>query len=741
MHTTSRAAVRTFVAAASTVALTATLASTGPAGASAGASSAPTVATPITRAMHWSPRPEDYPGTVTTKDLHIPMSDGVELRGDLTLPATADGTAAPGRFPVVVTITAYNKSVIAGGFGSTLAGADPAYLVKRGYAQLTVDARGTGTSPGQWCAFCTREDLDASEVMTWAHSQPWSNGDTAMTGASYMGISQVFAAAGRPPGLKAIFPQVPGADVYRDVVASGGQLDVGFIPLWLGLVTVTGLIPPSTPPTDASDLTTLVDHLTTAGTFTAPLLVNALGGGEPTYDGPFYAQRSPINVVDNVDVPAFFVSGEYDLFQRGTPLLFENLQRRGVPTKMIIGPWNHLQGSSGAQIGEAGYGSLSELQLRWFDHYVKKMADPALDSDIAPVTYYEQGTGAWQTTQHWVGPDRRAQTYRLSGTATTAGAPGALTTGPVQDGTTDVYPVPVAGLCTRSASQWTAGIPDTIWPDNPCSTDNALNDDTGVVFRTVPVSSPVRFQGPINARLYVSSTSGDGMLSVAVEDEAPDGTVSRLSGGWQVISHRALDTARSRYLDGQLVQPYHPFTKAAQQPLPAGAVQPVDVEIFPTGASIQPGHRLRIAVQAFDVPHLLPSLTGALGSLTAIQIHASTQYPSTLTIPLVAPTTSAAAPTVVRAGSRTTIRVKRPGRRHHATSVRVAVASEGQPVTGRVQVLLGRRLVATRSLRDGRARVRVPARLVTPGAHRITVRYLGSSTTAPATASTRWRVR
>ena len=66
-----------------------------------------------------------------------------------------------------------------------------------------------------------------------------------MTGPSYMGISQLWAAAAKPAGLKAIFPQVPGADVYRDVVASGGQLDVGFMPLWLGLVTATGLIPPA----------------------------------------------------------------------------------------------------------------------------------------------------------------------------------------------------------------------------------------------------------------------------------------------------------------------------------------------------------------------------------------------------------------------------------------------------------------------------------------------------------------
>ena len=98
---------------------------------------------------------------------------------------------------MIVTITAYNKTVIAGGFGGTLAGADPAYLVKRGYAQLTVDARGTGSSEGQWNAFDKREDQDGAEVMTWAHQQPWSNGNTAMTGASYMGISQIFAAAGR----------------------------------------------------------------------------------------------------------------------------------------------------------------------------------------------------------------------------------------------------------------------------------------------------------------------------------------------------------------------------------------------------------------------------------------------------------------------------------------------------------------------------------------------------------------
>ena len=83
------------------------------------------------------------------------------------------------------------------------------------------------------------------------------------------------------------------------------------------------------------------------------------------------------------------------------------------------------------------------------------------------------------------------------------------------------------------------------------------------------------------------------------------------------------------------VQAFHPFTKAAQAKLPLKSVAPVDVEIFPTGARIRPGHRLRIAVQAFDVPHLLPVLPDLLGSLTVLTIHNSAKYPSRLTVPAV----------------------------------------------------------------------------------------------------------
>ncbi|MEU5853281.1 CocE/NonD family hydrolase [Saccharopolyspora shandongensis] len=581
----------------------------------------------------WVARGEEYPATATETDVSIPMSDGVALRGDVQRPADSDGRPVDGRFPVLLTITAYNKAVPDGPASAALG--DPGYFVKRGYVQVTVDARGTGGSGGSWAAFSARENTDAGEIVDWAASpeRPWSSGSVGMHGASYLGISQLFAAADRPAGLKAIFPQVPAADTYRDVVASGGALDVGFIPLWLGLVTGTGLIPPAYGaggPDNALQM--YLSRVQGATGFTAPMLLSATLGLDSAFDGPFYAERSPINVVDRIDVPTFLVGGEYDLFQRGTPMVFDRLRERGVPVKMIFGPWDHLQGSTGAGIGEAGHGTLQELQLRWFDRYVRGLPDPALDADIPPLTWHEINSGEWHHAQGWI-DEQRATTFRLSGTSF-PGVPGKLVADDAEQGQSTVAPVPVSGLCTRSADQWTAGLPNAVGISRLCE-DNRWNDLSGAVFETDPVAQPLRMRGPINARLYTSTPTGNGMLSVSVSSVSPTGEVNRLTGGWQVLSHRALDESRSRYLDGQLIQPYHPFTKDAQNLLQPGEIAPIDVEVFPTGAVIPPGHRLRISVQAFDVPHLLPTLRDLPAALSPLTIHNSAQHPSQITLPVI----------------------------------------------------------------------------------------------------------
>lgn len=600
------------------------------------AATRPQVASPpAARAATWQPRPEQWHKTVTVKDLPIPMSDGTPLRGDLTLPATADGKAVRQQLPVLVAITPYNKSLPIGTNSGSLLGTNvPAdYFVDRGYAELWVDARGTGSSEGRWSAFSARESRDAGEVVGWAHRQPWSNGDVGMQGGSYLGIEQLFAAEQQPPGLKAIFPTVPSADPYRDVAAAGGQLDTGFLPQWFLLVSAAGAIPPAFSLTEPkSALTMAVDHSAAGVGDTLPAVLSGALGGDVAYDGPYWADRKPITHVDRVRVPTFIVGGEYDIFQRGEPLLFEGIQRTGTPVKFVDGAWDHLLAGSGKELGGAGYGSLAELELRWFDHWLKGL-DTDLDQ-IAPVTYYEQGSGRWVRKDKWVASDLSAKSFQLSGSAIAAIKSGGLTDGAAAPGRSTLQPIPVSGLCTRSADQWTGGLPASVVKDSPCWQDNRLNDASGLTFDSAPATKELRFQGPIDAQLYVSTTSGDGMLSVAVEDVAPDGSVHRITGGWETVSQRALDPAKSRYLDGKLIQPWHPFLKSTKEDLAPGTIAPVDVEIFPTGAAIQPGHRLRLAVEGFDVPHLSPALDGGVQTLGPMTIYTGGDYPSSVTMPV-----------------------------------------------------------------------------------------------------------
>lgn len=573
----------------------------------------------------WKARPATY-GVNVTEDVKVTMSDGNVLRVNVYRPANADGTAVAKRFPVILTQTPYNKSAPQLGFRND-------YLVERGYVQVVADVRGTGSSQGTWDSFGSREQKDGAELVKWAHSssRAWSNGDVGLWGISYAAINQFFTAAQHPAGLKAMFPIVPAGDVYRDVTASGGQIDSGFIPFWLGLVTATSVVPPAYTAVDpASGVGTLLQHAGGAFAFQGPTMADSLTGGDKSYDGSFYKLRSPLSVVDKVDVPTFVTGGEYDLFQRGEPMLYQRLHANGVPSRLLIGPWTHLQASTAPGLPAGTLPSLDDLSLRWFDKYLRGANDKALDTDVKPVNYYEIGSGTWRTAPGWLPSDVHAKAYKLTGTST-PGTPGGLTTGTATDGADDVYPVPVTGLCTRSASQWTAGL--AAIPG--CETDNSINDQAGTSYQTAPLTKDIHVSGPINARLYSSTTAKDGMLSVHVEDVAPDGSVDRLTGGWQVLSHRAVDSSKVVKRDGDVLQTYHPFTKAAQLPVEPGKVMGVDVEVFPTGAVLKAGHRLRITVQAFDTPHLaapLPQLANSAGGI--VTIHHSATYPSRLVLPV-----------------------------------------------------------------------------------------------------------
>ena len=107
-------------------------------------------------------------------------------------------------------------------------GPDPAYWCARGYAICNPDPRGIGQSEGDSAMFGRQEGKDCHDLIEWLAVQDWCNGKVAMSGTSYLAISQWFTAAEQPPHLAAINPWEGFSDVYRDLVMRGGMPDIGF---------------------------------------------------------------------------------------------------------------------------------------------------------------------------------------------------------------------------------------------------------------------------------------------------------------------------------------------------------------------------------------------------------------------------------------------------------------------------------------------------------------------------------
>lgn len=346
------------------------------------------------------------------------------------------------------------------------------------------------------------------------------------------------------------------------------------------------------------------------------------------YDGPWWRERSPITRIDRVRVPTFITGGWFDLFQRGVPMLFDRLQRNGVPVKRLMGPWGHLQGS-GLDFTDPGTPApdFDDYQLRWFDKYLRGTPDPTLNRDIKPMTYYELGAG-WKTANRWAPRNIRAKAYRLSGPAQ-PGAPGKLVTGSGTGAPDAIVPIPLTGLCTRSASQWATGLPPL---DATCGADQRVDSSLGTGYDLGPVKRNMRLLGPVDARLFVSTTAQDGTITARLESVAPDGTVKQLTAGWQVLSLRKLDRDRSMVRDGHVLQPWHPFTKSSARP--AEGIMAVHVELFPTGAVIPAGHTLRLNLQVFDTPHIAPPIPQGLNSAGVISVHHDRKHPSQVVLPV-----------------------------------------------------------------------------------------------------------
>ncbi len=641
----------------------------------------------------WTPEKPVY-GTASINDIAVKGAGGTTIRVNEIYPTTAAGTPAKGPFPVLLTMTPYGKgqggsstpgSAASPSSGNATGGADN-YLAQRGYIEVVEDVRGTGDSNGSWGLFDPVQQPDAIKVMDWAAHLPHADGRVGTYGPSYLGIDQMLLAGtvGPHSPLKAIFPMVSANDLYRDTSFMGGLLDFEFSETYLGL---TGGLNTSTPITDtASDPTLLsdlagieADHANGLATYHAATTENVLTGGDEAYDGSYWQARNPQNVIRRIvanHIPAYLIGGEFDIFQNGESINYAELQNAwdgrsatapmssGQRTtgryQLIVGPWEHLNGSSV---------DVDPLELEWFDTWLKH-EKTGMARTPTPLHYYDLGSGHFDETSKYpfTGSTATRLYFGAGGTLTTsapaaAGAGGTPTgsgspiagvggtlTGPGSPiagvlGTLTGSVPPVTGLvakaravpplpatsdtiawspsgapCGRPIDQWSMGgisVPaGSAGLLAPCVNDDQLSQagPWAITYTSAPFSAPETVAGPIDATVYASSTTPETELVAELEDVTPSGASYPLTEGALLGSLRAVDESRSWAARGMTVLPYHPYTVGSAKPVVPGAATEYQIQIFPTLATIATGDRLRLTLSTADTPHLTP-LPGELPKL------------------------------------------------------------------------------------------------------------------------------
>jgi hypothetical protein len=553
--------------------------------------------------------------SVAMCDVPITMSDGVVLRANIWLPSST------GHYPTVLTVTGYNKDAgsptgeCANSGPQVIAGSETA-LAEKGFAVMELDDRGTGDSGGKWDSWGERTQQDYKEVLDWIQEQGWSDSSVATTGASYMGITSLLIAEadaarvkeGKPRAVKAVWADIPMADAYRDVTFQGGSVDSGFIPLWLGLVTSLGDLPPASAsenPQEAAQV--YMEHLLGNAEFSVSHILGASLGTEDAYDGPFYKLRSPVVRASEITVPVVIQGGWWDLFQRGEPLLWESLKNS---KDRVLFMSAHYHVTSGPEYEDPN------IKEEWFSHWLKGTKNNV--QKTPKVNLYPINGTHWEHFKKFPLPKTKYQKLYLngesSGSAPLSVHDGSLASAPPKSESGDTAPLlPASSPCSRETAQWTAGLGS----NEICDTTNNTYEASSLTYSTAPLAAPETIEGLLKTNLWASLSSTDGTLVAVLSEVDPEGKSEQITAGFLQASLRATDPSLATYGPKHIItRPWHPFTKESQQAVTPGQPTEYEVEIYPTGVVVPAGDRLRLTIgtaNTFTGTPTVPTLGQELG--------------------------------------------------------------------------------------------------------------------------------
>jgi putative CocE/NonD family hydrolase len=537
----------------------------------------------------------------------VPMRDEVKLHTEYLLP---DGK---GPHPVVFTRAYWPGSVV-----------EARKFKAGGYAFVGQCTRGHGKSEGEGgegTRFFFDKD-DGYDALSWIAEQPWCDGNIAMYGKSYWGLTQWLVVPECHPNLKAIIPQVCHPLAWRRSYWVNGAITFG--------MTASGRALNINSKEERGKIEEMgwwnyFMHL--------PLytLDEVLGRNNKlwkdyvthsTFDDYWKKISLTPEDIEKVNIPVLQMGGWFDHYPGPQLATYNLLKKIGkVPdNRVAINPSDHLN----AVFSDRDFGSDADkaevaLACRWLD-YVMLGKDNGV-KDEAPVKIFVMGTNQWRDEDAWPPARAKLTEYYIHSDGSRIGVLSNDSPGDEKP-TEYIYdpddPVPALGgnhsffhkdvPVLRSGSvdqQPIEGRPDVL-----IFTSEPMKKDTGVI-------------GPVMAKLYASSSAPDTDFIVRLIDVYPDGTAYNLTEG----------NIRARFREDIL---------GPEKMMEPGKVYVFTIDMMSTANVFLKGHRIRIHISSSSFPAYdrNPNTGHKQGMDAEVQIARQTiyhdrKYPSHVILPVI----------------------------------------------------------------------------------------------------------
>jgi putative CocE/NonD family hydrolase len=504
---------------------------------------------------------------------------------------------------------------------------------------------------------------DGYDMVEWIASQPWSDGKVGTMGGSYVGGTQHALACLNPPHLTTMIPSDALSNCGIAGMRHNGAFELRFMN-WIFSIGAPNSRAALEDPTVKSALVgnaeLMRQHVWSLPVKkgTTPLkfapeyedwLIDAMSHG----DNDAYWKQPGLSVVDNVnsyaDVPVYHVTGWYDSWTRQVTMNYEALSRKKKSLqRMIIGPWTH-GGQGNAFAGEIEFPSDAALdfnawRLRWFDRWMRNVNNQ-VDNE-PPVLVFIMGGGSgrksnagrmehggrWRAEKEWPLARTRFTPYYLHSNGILGPAKPASGDTPLTFRFDPAKPVPTIGGNVSSAT----GLMENGGWDQRCregvvgcfdKLPLAERNDI-LVFQSLPLDSDLEITGPIQVKLWGSSSALDTDFTAKLLDVYPPNpdypSGFELNIGDSII--------RARYRDS--------LEKASL--LKPKELYPFSIALYPTSNVFKKGHRIRVDISSSNFPRfdLNPNTGEPLQKHRRLEIaentiYADSNHPSQIVLPII----------------------------------------------------------------------------------------------------------